>query len=397
MSGPLDGIRILDLSQVQAGPSCTQLLAWLGAEVIKIEEPGVGDRTRAERSHGRDADSFYFLVFNSNKKSVCLDLKSVEGRRLFERLVEVSDVLIENLGPGSIGRLGLEYESVVKINPTIVYASIKGFGTYGPYAGYKSFEFIAQATGGAMSANGDEGGPPLFVAPGVGDSGSGLHCAVGILAALRQRDRTGVGEYVEVSMQDAVVSLNRIRMIDTLASGKPVRRTGNTSWQPPSLLYPCDPGGPDDYVTIYLGGEAWDSLLAVMGRSDLIGDERYATRDAREQHAEEVEALIAKWTSSQGKRQVMETLNDVGIPCGAVLDTLEVLSDPHLREREMVLKMEDPHRGEYDALGCPIKMASGPVDIVPPPLLGQHTKEVLFSLLGLGQVEFIKLGDAAVI
>ena len=398
MDQPLEGVRVLDLTQVQAGPSSTQLLAWLGADVIKIEEPGVGDRTRTEMAHRPDMDSFYFMVFNSNKRSVCLDLKSEVGREVLKRLAGLSDVLIENFGPGRMERFGLGYDEIKRVNPGIIYASIKGFGSYGPYAHFKSFEHIAQAMSGAMSTNGEPGGTPLFLSAGVGDSGTGLHCAIGVLAALHRRDKTGCGDYVEVSMQDGVTNLTRIRMIQTLATHEPQERTGNKGWGGlPSLIYPCHPGGPNDYVALYIGGEAWDSLLAIMGRSDLIGDERYANADGRTEHREEVEAVITAWTSGHTKHEIMHILNDVGIPCGAVLSTQDVLDDPHLRAREMVVDVQDPHRGDYQALGCPIKLSSNTVEVKPPPLLGQHSEEVLTTLLNMGEGEIAELREASVI
>ena len=367
---PLDDIRVIDLTQVQAGPSSTQLLAWLGADVIKIEEPRVGDRTRAEMAHRPDMDSFYFLVFNANKRSVSLNLKTEEGQSILKRLVAESDVVMENYAPGRMESFGLGYDTLKEVNPRIVYASIKGFGNFGPHAEYKSFEPIAQATSGAMSTNGEAEGQPLFNSAGVGDSGSGLHCAIGVLAALHRRDRTGLGEYLEVSMQDAVVNLTRIRMIETLASGKPVVRSGNRTWGAPSTVYRCRPGGPNDYVTIYLAGDAWDSLLAIVGRADLIGDARFATKEARDSRIEEVEAIIGGWTSTLSKQEVAAALTEVGIPCGAVLDTCEVLDDPHLKAREMVVQVDDSERGPYPALGCPIKLSSNSVTVTPPPLLG---------------------------
>ena len=397
MSAPLDGIRILDLTQVQAGPSCTQLLAWLGADVIKVEEPGVGDRTRHERATHPDLDSFYYLVFNANKRSLTLNLKSEEGCDIFKRLVGLSDVVVENYGPGRMERFGLGYDALVAANPRIVYATIKGFGTYGPYADIKSFEHIAQAMGGAMSANGEAGGEPIFVAPGVGDSGTGLHCAIGILAALRQRDNTGEAQRVEVSMQDAVVNLMRIRMLDTLADGKPLPRMGNRIWDAPTMIYPCKPEGPDDYIALVLSGDSWDTILAVAGRAELIGDARYATHEARFENAADVEAIISGWTRTVTKREAMETLVPLGVACGMVQDTAEVLADEHLQAREMVIRMEDEARGEYPALGNPIKIASNDVEIEPPPLLGEHAGEVLGSLLGLDGSEVARLRDSGII
>ncbi|MCH7624981.1 MAG: CoA transferase [Chloroflexi bacterium] len=397
MTSPLEGVRILDLTQVQAGPSCTQLLAWLGADVIKIEEPGVGDRTRWERAKDPDVDSFYFLVFNANKRSLTLNLKTDEGRGIFSDLVKVSDIVVENFGPGRMESFGLGYDKLKETNPKIVYATIKGFGTYGPYSGFKSFEHIAQAMGGAMSANGERDGEPLFVAPGVGDSGTGLHCAIGMLAALRQRDMTGESQFVEVSMQDAVVNLMRIRTMDTLNSNEPVVRSGNRAWGGASFVYPCRPGGPDDYVALYLQGDAWDSMLALMGRADLIGDERYATDDLRKERGPEIEKIVSGWTKTKTKFEILKEVTDLGIPCGAVQDTLEVLHDPHLRAREMVVSLDDPVRGEHLALGCPIKIRSNKVEIEPPPLLGQHSKEVLAELLDMKENDLAELEARGVI
>ncbi len=397
MTSPLEGVRILDLTQVQAGPSCTQLLAWLGADVIKIEEPGVGDRTRWERARDPDIDSFYFLVFNANKRSLTLNLKTDEGREIFTDLVKVSDIVVENFGPGRMESFGLGYDRLKETNSKIVYATIKGFGTYGPYSSFKSFEHIAQAMGGAMSANGEQDGEPLFVAPGVGDSGTGLHCAIGMLAALRQRDMTGEGQFVEVSMQDAVVNLMRIRTMDTLNSNEPVVRAGNRAWGGASMIYPCQPGGPDDYVALYIQGDAWDSMLALMGRADLIGDERYATDDLRKERGPEIEKIISSWTRTKTKFEILKEVTDLGIPCGAVQDTLEVLHDPHLRAREMVVSLDDPVRGEHLALGCPIKIRSNEVEMRPPPLLGQHSKELLTELLDMKENDLAELEAKGVI
>ena len=397
MSAPLEGIRILDLTQVQAGPSCTQLLAWLGADVIKVEEPGVGDRTRHERATEPNLDSFYYLVFNSNKRSLTLNLKTEEGCDIFKRLAGMSDVVVENYGPGRMERFGLGYDVLQEANPRVVYATIKGFGTYGPNAEIKSFEHIAQAMGGAMSANGEADGEPIFVAPGVGDSGTGLHCAIGILAALRQRDKSGESQRVEVSMQDAVLNLMRIRMLDTLADGKPLMRSGNRIWEAPSMIYPCHPEGPNDYIGLVLSGDSWDTILAVAGRSKLIGDARYATHEARCENAAEVEEIISGWTRTITKHEAMEILVPLGVACGMVQDTREVLDDQHLRARSMVVEMEDAKRGRYIVLGNPIKIASNDVAIERPPLLGEHSGALLASLLGLDDGDVERLRDDGVI
>ena len=397
MPGPLDGIRIVDLTQVQAGPSCTQLFAFLGADVIKVEEPIAGDRTRRQQGVRDDVDSFYFIVFNANKRSLTLNLKTDRGRELLLKLVGQADIVVENYGPGQMERFNLDYEVLTQANPKIVYCTIKGFGTFGPNAQVKSFEHIAQAAGGAMSAQGEPGREPTFVAPGVGDSGTGLHAGIGMLAALRRRDATGEPQRVEVSMQDGIVNLMRIRMIDTFNSGQPVQRSGNRIWGEPSMLYPCKPGGPDDYVAIVMAGDSWDSILALADRADLIGDPRYATAEARQSRLDEVEAIVSSWTRTVTKFEAMDILTDLGIPASAVQDSCEVLADPHLKARDMVLDVHDPARGDYQIIGCPIKVEGNDVEVRPPPLLGEHSEEVLSDLLGMSHKEIESLRDEGVV
>ena len=397
MPGPLDGIRIVDLTQVQAGPSCTQLFAFLGADVIKVEEPIAGDRTRRQQGVRDDVDSFYFIVFNANKRSLTLNLKTDRGRELLLKLVGQADIVVENYGPGQMERFNLDYEVLTQANPKIVYCTIKGFGTFGPNAHVKSFEHIAQAAGGAMSAQGEPGREPTFVAPGVGDSGTGLHAGIGMLAALRRRDATGEPQRVEVSMQDGIVNLMRIRMIDTFNSGRPVERSGNRIWGEPSMLYPCKPGGPDDYVAIVMAGDSWDSILALADRADLIGDPRYATAEARQSRLDEVEAIVSSWTRTVTKFEAMDILTDLGIPASAVQDSCEVLADPHLKARDMVLDVHDPARGDYQIIGCPIKVEGNDVEVRPPPLLGEHSEEVLSDLLGMSHKEIESLRDEGVV
>ena len=397
MPAPLDGIRIVDLTQVQAGPSCTQLLGFLGADVIKIEEPGVGDRTRREMAISDDVDSFYFIVFNANKRSVTLNLKTDAGRDILLKLVEKADIVVENYGPGQMERFDLDYEVLKRANPSVVYCTIKGFGSYGPNARVKSFEHIAQAMGGAMSAQGEPGRPPTFIAPGVGDSGTGLHAAIGMLAALRQRDATAQPQRVEVSMQDGVVNLMRARMIDTFNTGLPAERKGNAPWGGPPLIYPCKPGGPDDYIAIVLAGDSWDTVLALADRADLIGDTRYSTHEARGQRPGEVEEIVSSWTRTLTKYEAMQTLTELGIAAGAVQDLCEVLGDPHLREREMVIEMKDPARGDYQIIGCPIKVEGNDVPVTPPPLLGEHSEEALTTLLGMKPQEVSDLREEGVV
>ena len=248
-----------------------------------------------------------------------------------------------------------------------------------------------------MSTNGFGDRPPVFTSSGIGDSGSGLHCAIGILAALRQRDRNGIAPRVEVSMQDAVLNLMRVRYVETLPGGEPVRRTGNRVWGSPDMVYPCAPGGPDDHVTMVIGGDAWDSLLAVAGRPELIGDERYATDEARAERPDETADIVSKWTRTRTKYEVMDALTEVGIPCSAVRDTAELLSDPHLRAREMMVEVKDLVRGNYTGIGCPIKIDGDTIHVTAPPLLSEHTDEVLGQVLGMDAVETAALREQGVV
>ncbi|MGH6784932.1 MAG: CoA transferase, partial [Sphingomicrobium sp.] len=273
MSQALTGIRVVDLTNNQAGPSCGQILAWLGADVIKVEEPGKGDPARQSLRDRPDQDSLFYLSFNANKRSLTLNLKHPRGKDVFTSLLKTADVLLENFGPGVMDRLGFGYPALRQINPRLVSASIKGFGTYGPYRDFKSYEPIAQAMGGAMSVTGLPDGPPTYTWPSIGDSGTGMHCVIGILAALMQRHSTGEGQAVEVSMQDAVVNLMRVSVRDHQRLGRPMTRTGNQLGAgAPGTTYRCHPGGPNDYVFVFVPQQFWHALLNVMGRADLIGD-----------------------------------------------------------------------------------------------------------------------------
>ena len=394
---PLDGVTILDLTQVQAGPSCTQLLAWLGAQVIKIEEPGKGDRTRWEMADKENSDSFYFLVFNSNKKSMTLNLKNKEGVSILNRLLKISDVIIENYAPGRMDEFGLSKQYISKNFPHVVYASIKGFGNSGPNSYLKSYEHVAQAAGGAMSTNGVNEGPPLFTSTGIGDSGSGLHCAIGILAALRQRDLCGEAPSVDISMQDAVLNLLRVRFVETFNDGLPVKRTGNSVWDSPKCVFPCKPYGPNDYVTMVITGDAWESILALSGNSDLIGNKKYDSEDSRKERGDQVYDIISTWTKKHSKKEIMNILGDLGIPCSPVKDTAELLNDEHLLHRKMIVNVNDPQRGEYKAIGSPIKVGDSEIDITPPPLLGENTEEILEKMLGFKLHEINSLKKNGVI
>jgi formyl-CoA transferase len=381
MSGALAGIRVVDLTNNQAGPSCGQMLAWLGADVVKVEEPEKGDVARHVLKDRDDADSLFFVSFNGNKRSLTLNLKHPRGKEVFRALLLGADVLLENFGPWVLERLGFGYPAVREINPRLVYASIKGFGSYGPYRDYKSYEPIAQAMGGAMSVTGFADGPPTYLWPSIGDSGTGMHCVIGILAALMQRHATGVGQQVEVSMQDAVVNLIRVSLRDHQRLGKPMERTGNQLGAGvPGTTYRCRPGGPNDYVFVFVQQQMWHPLLRAIGRADLIGDARYETGEARWRHKAEVDALVEAWTSERTKHEAMKILAAAGVPCGACLDTGEVLSDPHLHARDMIVEVEHPERGRYLTVGNPVKLSASPTKITPAPLLGEHRREILTEL-----------------
>src|SRR5499425_372573 len=333
MSKALDGIVVLDLTQYEAGPSCAQMLGWLGANVIKIEPPG-GEPGRRALSESPDLDAWFFLMLNNNKKGVTLDLKTAEGRAILEKMVERADVLIENFGPGSFERLGFGYEDLRRMNPRIISASVKGFGSTGPYANYKSFEMIAQAMGGAMSVTGTADGPPTKVEAGLGDTGAGLHLAIGILAAIVQRQTTGVGQRIEVAQQDAVVNLTRIHFRDHYLGTNPIPRRGNRSPAAvPSNLYRCRPFGPNDYVFIHVANtEMWKALTRVIGQPELADDPRFADRKQRLAAGEEIDAIVEAWTGKRTKHEVMELLGAAEVPCGAVLDSDEVMANEHLRQ-----------------------------------------------------------------
>jgi formyl-CoA transferase len=398
MGKALDGIRVLDLTQYEAGPSCTELLAWLGAEVIKIEPP-TGEPARRGLSERPDMDAFFFLLLNANKKSITLNLKSAEGRGILERMIPIADVVIENLGPGAIERLGFGWDVLSRLNPRVVMASVKGFGSDGPYAEYKSFEWIAQAMGGVMSMTGAADGPPTRATAGLGDTGAGLHCAIGILAALVQRATTGVGQRVEVAQQDAVINLNRIHLRDHYIGMQPVPRRGNRSHTAaPSNLYRCRPFGPNDHVFIHVANlDMWKALARAMGQRELGDDPRFADRDGRLAHVDALDALVEGWTGKRTKHEAMEALGKAGVPCGAVLDSGEVLANEHLRRRGMIVEVDHPVRGRLAMPGNPVHLSASPTEVTRAPLLGEHNAEVYGALLGLGEAELSALKQAGVV
>jgi len=398
MAKALDGIRVLDLSQYEAGPSCAETLAWLGAEVVKIEPPS-GEPSRRALSERPDMDSVFFCLLNANKKAITLNLKSERGKQMFTEMVKTADVVLENLGPGSMERLGFGYDDLAKINPRVISASVKGFGSTGPYASYNSFEMIAQAMGGVMALTGTADGPPLRIEAGLGDTGSGLHAAIGILAAIVQRSVTGVGQRIEVAQMDVVVNLTRIHFRDHYLGINPIPRKGNRSPAAcPSNTYRCRPFGPNDYVFIHTANtDMWKALTRVIGQPELGGDPRYTERQGRMAAVEELDALVEAWTQKRTKHEVMELLGAAGVPCGAVLDSDEVMSNEHLRQRGMIVEVDHPTRGRMAIPGNAIRMSASPTEVTRAPLLGEHNAEIYGKLLGIAEGELATLKRDGVI
>ncbi len=399
MEKALAGVKVLDLTQYEAGPSCTEMLAWLGADVIKVEEPTRGEQGRWRITEQPGVDSYYFLLLNANKRSITLNLKSADGKQIFLDLVKHVDIVSENYTLGTMESFGLGYDRLREINPRLIYMTVKGFGTYGPYSQYKSFDMIAQAAGGAMALTGFPGSPPLKPGPTIGDTGTGMHAAVGVIAALYQRERTGKGQKVEVAMQEAVLNFVRVPMMGTYLTGKATPRVGNRLGAGPlGDIFKCAPGGPNDYVYIYCSNQdMWESLFKTMGRPEVASDPKFTDRKSRRDHFEELVAIVESWTSQHTKQEVMRILGEADVPCGAVLDSVELLQDPHLREREMIVTIDHPVRGKVTMPGCPVKLEDSPVEVKSAPLLGEHNAEIYSSLLGLGDAEIARLKQQGII
>jgi formyl-CoA transferase len=386
----LDGIRILDMTHVQAGPSCTQILAWLGADVIKVELPGRGDVTRGQLRDKPGVDSLYFTMLNCNKRSITLNTKSDEGKEIFRKLIKHCDVLVENFGPGALDRQGFTWNAIHELNPRLIYASIKGFGP-GAYVDFKAYETVAQAMGGSMSTTGWEDGPPTSTGSQIGDSGSGIHMVAAILAALYQRTHSGRGQRVEVAMQDAVINLCRVKIRDQqrLAAGPLdeypnaafddyVPRSGNASGGgQPGAAVKCKGGGPNDYVYVIIQPPVWGPLAALIGRPELAADAGFATPEARLTHLDEVFGVIESWTQLFTKFEVLEQLNSIDVPCGPILSTKDIINDPSLNASGIISTVEHASRGAFKTVGCPLQLSDTPVRITASPLLGEHTDDIL--------------------
>ncbi len=386
MEKALSGVKVLDMTQFEAGTSCTEMLAWLGADVIKVESPKMGEQGRWILTEKQGVDSHYFILLNANKRSITLNLKSEKGKAIFRDLVKKVDILSENYSLGTLEGLGLGYDKLREINPRLIYLTIKGFGTHGPYSKYKSFDMIAQASGGAMSLTGFPGSPPLKPGPTIGDTGTGMHAAVGVLAAYIQRERTGKGQKVELAMQEAVLNFVRVPMMGTYITHKPTPRTGNRlGGGGPGDIYKCAPGGDNDYCYVLCTNfEMFESLCKTMGQPEIAQDERFKEPKERAKHVDELTAIITQWTGQHTKHEVMRMLGEAGVPCGAVLDSVELLNDPHMKERGMIVTINHPVRGEFTMPGCPVRLEHSPVEVKSAPLLGQHNGEVYSEMLGLG-------------
>jgi formyl-CoA transferase len=408
MDKALSGVRILDMTHVQAGPTASQLMAWLGADVIKFEPP-TGDVTRGQLRDVPNADSLYFTMLNCNKRSITVNMKNPMGKEVFIALLKKCDVVMENFGPGVLDRLGFSWPKIHAINPAIILASIKGFGSSGPYADFKAYENVAQAMGGSMATSGFMDGPPLVTGAQIGDSGTGLHLVIGILAALHHRLRTGKGQFVEVAMMDSVMNLCRVKFRDhqRLAHGglaeysMPTEgmqftpRSGNDSGggQLGNAIR-CKPGGPNDYLYVVVQEAVWDALARRVGGEALATDARFAKIGDRRKNQKAMWELLTEFASRHTKWELMTILNEIDVPCGPILGTDDLVRDEHVKGREMVVPLDHPQRGPWLNVGMPIKLSDSPAKIERSPLLGEHTDEILREVLGLHEAEIDTMKEA---
>jgi formyl-CoA transferase len=402
MGKALEGVRVLDMTHVQSGPTCTQILAWFGADVIKIEKPGEGDPTRSQLRDIPGVDSLYFTMLNSNKRGMTLNPKTEAGKKIFTQLIEKCDVMVENYAPGAIDRMGFPWERIQQINPRMIYASVKGFGP-GPFEDCKVYENVAQCTGGSASTTGEINGFPMVTGSQIGDSGTGIHLAAGILAALLHREKSGKGQRVTVAMQDAVLNLCRVKLRDQqrlartgvlkeypqYPNGKfsaAVPRSGNASGGGhPGWIVRCKgwETDPDAYQYVITQAQAFPALAKIIGHAEWLEDAQFNTPEARLPKLDFVFAEIEKWTMTLTKMEVMAALNAVNVPCGPILSMKEIAEEPALRKTGTVVEVKHPTRGQYLTVGNPIKLSDSPSDVQRSPLLGEHTDEILKSVLGL--------------
>src|ERR1051326_2904795 len=411
----LEGVKILDFTHVQSGPTCTQLLAYMGADVIKVERPGVGDITRGQLRDVKGADSLYFTMLNGNKRSITIDSKHPKGKEILDRLVKYCDVLVENFAPGALDRMGLAWEHIHKTNPRMIVASVKGFGP-GPYEDCKVYENVAQCAGGSASTTGFREGPPLVTGAQIGDSGTGLHLAFGIVCALHQRHRTGRGQKILCAMQDGVLNLARVKLRDQqrlahgplteysqygegIPFGPAVPRAGNDSGGgQPGWILKCKgwESDPDAYIYFITQDPVGGASCDIIGKPEWKTDPDYATPPARLPRLKHIFATIEEWTKTKTKFEVMEICNKVDIPVGPILSMKEIAEDPGLRATGTVVEVDHPGRGKYLTVGNPVKLSDSITEVKRSPLLGEHTVEILTKVLGYSaaELEAIKASGA---
>jgi formyl-CoA transferase len=412
----LDGVRILDFTHVQSGPTCTQLLAFMGADVIKVERPGAGDVTRGQLRDVPKADSLYFTMLNGSKRSITIDSKHFKGREVLDRLVKQCDVLVENFAPGALDRMGLTFEHIHKLNPRMIVASVKGFGP-GPYEDCKVYENVAQCAGGSASTTGFRDGPPLVTGAQIGDSGTGLHLALGIVAALYQRTRTGRGQKVLCAMQDGVLNLARVKLRDQqrlkhgplaeysqygegIPFGAATPRAGNDSGGgQPGWILKCKgwENDPDAYVYFITQAPVWGAICDLIGKPEWKTDPDYATPPARLPRLRQIFDTIEQWTMTKTKFEVMEICNRYDIPVGPILSMKELAEEPSLRATGTVVEVDHPTRGPYLTVGNPIKLSDSHPNVRRSPLLGEHTDEVLREVLGYSEAEIVDIKSSGAI
>ena len=398
----LAGVRVLDLTQFEAGPTCTEVMAQLGTEVVKVENPKGGEPGRILGAGPKPgADAYYFMVYNANKKSVTVNLKSPRGIALVKEMAAKADVFIENMAPGTIEKLGLSWDVLHAINPRLIYAQVKGFGEGSPYEHNLAFDMIAQAAGGNMAITGDVGSRPIRPGATLGDTGTGMLMAIAIVSSLYERNTTGKGRRLQVAMQDAQLNYTRGAFTNYARTGKPQERgrAGFGPPVPPNDIFPCKPGGPNDWIYVFNGHnnpEHWRRTVNIMGRPELAEDPEYLDRDKRLGHADEVNAMVTAWTQQRTKKEAMETLGKAGIPAGAVFDTGDLLAEPTFEARGIIQTQHHPN-GDFRMPTFPVRFDGKPPAITRSPLLGEHTGEVFSSWLGLGAGDVAGLKDEGVI
>ncbi len=402
----LKGVKILDMTHVQSGPTCTQLLAWFGADVIKIERPGVGDATRKQLIDIPGADSLYFTMLNHNKRSVTVNTKTKGGKAILTGLIETCDIMVENFAPGALDRMGFSWERIQEINPRMIYASVKGFGP-GPYADCKVYENVAQCAGGSASTTGHLGDVPLVTGAQIGDSGTGLHLALGIVTALYQREHSGKGQRVECAMQDGVLNLSRVKLRDQqrlksgplkeysqfgqgIPFGQATPRAGNDSGGgQPGRILKCKgwETDPDAYTYFITQAPAWKNICDAIGKPEWKEDPEWSTPEARLPKLNKMFEVIEEWTKTKTKFEVMEICNPLNIPVGPILSMKELAEEQSLRNTGTIVEVDHPQRGKYLTVGNPIKLSDSPAEIIRSPLLGEHTEEILKDVLGMSDDE----------